>query len=80
MATAINLERDALATILVATDFSETASLALDRAIELAIRHESEIALVHVMQPDIPPLAAPEMIIITPSASRKRNLCPPEAE
>jgi nucleotide-binding universal stress UspA family protein len=67
MATAINLERDALATILVATDFSETASLALDRAIELAIRHESEIALVHVMQPDIPPLAAPEMIIIPPN-------------
>ncbi len=67
MATAIKLESDSLATILVATDFSETASLALDRGIELAIRHESEIALVHVMQPNIPPLAAPEMVVIPPN-------------
>ncbi len=67
MATAIKLESDSLSTIVVATDFSETASLALDRAIEFAIRHESEIALVHVMQPDIPPLAAPEMIVIPPN-------------
>ncbi len=67
MATAINLESDSLATILVATDFSETAELALERAIEFALRHESEIALVHVMQPDIPPLAAPEMIVIPPN-------------
>jgi nucleotide-binding universal stress UspA family protein len=61
------LESDSLGTILVATDFSKTASLALDRAIEFAVRHQSEIALVHVMQPDIPPLAAPEMIIIPPN-------------
>jgi len=67
MATAIKLESDSLGTILVATDFSETASLALDRAIEFAVRHQSEIALVHVMQPDIPPLAAPEMIVIPPN-------------
>lgn len=67
MATAIKLESDSLGTILVATDFSKTASLALDRAIEFAVRHQSEIALVHVMQPDIPPLAAPEMIIIPPN-------------
>ena len=67
MATAIELESDSLGTIVVATDFSETASLALDRAIEFAIRHESEIVLVHVMQPDIPPLAAPEMIVIPPN-------------
>ena len=67
MATAIKLESDSLGTILVATDFSDTAVLALDRAIEFAIRHESEIALVHVMQPDIPPLAAPEMIVIPPN-------------
>jgi nucleotide-binding universal stress UspA family protein len=67
MATAIKLESDSLGIIVVATDFSETASLALDRAIEFAVRHESEIALVHVMQPDIPPLAAPEMIVIPPN-------------
>lgn len=66
MATAIELASDPLEIILVASDFSETASLALDRAIELALRHQSEIALVHVMQPDLPPLAAPEMIVVPP--------------
>ncbi|MFP6654069.1 MAG: universal stress protein, partial [Myxococcota bacterium] len=67
MATAIELQSDSLGIILVATDFSETATLALDRAIELAVSHGSEIALVHVMQPDLPPLAAPEMIIVPPN-------------
>jgi nucleotide-binding universal stress UspA family protein len=67
MATAIKLESDSLGIILVATDFSETADLALDRALELAASHESEIALVHVMQADLPPLAAPEMIVVPPN-------------
>jgi nucleotide-binding universal stress UspA family protein len=76
MATAIELESDSLGIILVATDFSETAALALDRAIDIALRHESEIALVHVMQPDIPPLAAPEMIIVPPDyESMLREAC-----
>jgi len=66
MATAIELESDSLGIVLVATDFSETAALALDRALDIALRHHSEIALVHVMQPDLPPLAAPEMIIVPP--------------
>jgi nucleotide-binding universal stress UspA family protein len=67
MSTVLKLESDPLACIVVATDFSDTASLALDRAIELAARHQSEIALVHVMQPDLPPLAAPEMVVIPPN-------------
>lgn len=67
MATAIKLESDSLGIILVATDFSETADLALDRALELAASHESEITLVHVMQADLPPLAAPEMIVVPPN-------------
>ena len=67
MATAIKLESDSLGIILVATDFSETAALSLERAIELAASHRSEIALVHVMQPDLPPLAAPEMIVVPPN-------------
>ncbi len=67
MATAIRLESDSLSTIFVATDFSETASLTLDRAIELAASHGAEIGLVHVMQPDLPPLAAPEMIVVPPN-------------
>lgn len=67
MATAVEFVSDPIETILVATDFSDTASLALDRAIELALRHRSQIALVHVMQPDIPTLASPEMIVIPPN-------------
>ncbi len=67
MATAIKMESDSLGVLLVATDFSDTASLALDRALELAVRHESEIVLIHVMQPDLPPLAAPEMVVIPPN-------------
>ena len=67
MATAIELESDSVEVILVASDFSETASLALDRALELAVSHQSEIAIVHVMQPDIPTLAAPEMIVVPPN-------------
>lgn len=67
MSTVLKLESDPLARIVVATDFSETAALALDRAIDIASRHQSEIALVHVMQPDVPPLAAPEMLVIPPN-------------
>ncbi len=66
MAAAIELESDPLEIILVATDFSETAELALDRALELAQRHESEIMLVHVMQPELPVVAAPDMMVVPP--------------
>ena len=64
MSTVLELASDPLALIVVATDFSETAQLALDRAIEIATRHQSEIALLHVMQPDVPPLATPEMVVM----------------
>lgn len=64
MSTALELESDPLGCIVVATDFSETANLALDRGLELARRHESEIVLVHAMQADVPPLAAPEMVVV----------------
>jgi nucleotide-binding universal stress UspA family protein len=67
MSTVLKLESDPLARIVVATDFSETASLALDRAMDIATRHQSEIALVHVMQPELPPLAAPEMVVMPPN-------------
>lgn len=67
MSSMLELESDPLGLIVVATDFSETASLAIDRAIEIATRHRSEVALVHVMQPDMPPLAAPEMVVVPPN-------------
>ena len=66
MATAIELASDPVERILVATDFSETAALALERALDIAIRHESEISLLHVMQPELPIVASPEMIVVPP--------------
>lgn len=66
MVTAIELPSDPLEIILLATDFSETAGLALERALDIAKRHESEIVLVHVMQPELPIVAAPEMIVVPP--------------
>ncbi len=66
MATATWLASDPLETIVVATDFSETAGLALERALDLAVRHGSEIVLVHVMQPDLPVVASPEMLVVPP--------------
>lgn len=65
MATAIDYARDPLSEILVATDFSPTATLVLDRAIDLARRHGSELALVHVMQTELPAFASAEMIVVT---------------
>jgi nucleotide-binding universal stress UspA family protein len=67
MSNDLELNCDPLRRILVATDFSETAALALERAIDLAKGHGSEIALVHVMQPELPPLAAPEMVAVPPN-------------
>jgi len=65
---------DPLGLIVVATDFSQTANLVIDRALDLARRHDSEIALVHVMQPDLPTLASPEMIVVPPNyADRLRD-------
>lgn len=64
MATALDYANDPLGLILVATDFSATAALVVDRAIDLARRHESEIALVHVVQPDLPNFASTEMLVV----------------
>ncbi len=66
MATAVDYASDPLALIVVATDFSQTAAQVIERALDLARRHESEIALVHVVQPDLPTLAAPEMMVVPP--------------
>jgi nucleotide-binding universal stress UspA family protein len=66
VATAIELANDPLQTILVATDFSETAYLTLDRALDIAKLHESEIVLLHVMQPELPVAATAEMVVVPP--------------
>lgn len=64
MATAIDHASDPLGEILVATDFSQTSERVIERAIDLARRHESEIALVHVMQPELPSFASTEMLVV----------------
>lgn len=64
MATAIDYANDPLSEILVATDFSPTSALVLERAIDLARRHGSEIALVHVMQTELPAFASTEMLVV----------------
>lgn len=64
MATAIDYASNPLGEILVATDFSATSERVIERAIDLARRHESEIALVHVMQPELPSFASSEMLVI----------------
>ena len=64
MATAIDYASDPLSEILVATDFSPTSVLVLARAIDLARRHGSELALVHVMQTELPAFASTEMIVV----------------
>ena len=66
MATALELAMDPVGIILVATDFSETADLALSRALDIAVRHESEVAILHVMQAEMPVMATPEMIVVPP--------------
>lgn len=71
MATAIELASDPLEIILVATDFSETARLSLDRAVELALRHDAEIVLLHVLETDIPTVATPEMLYVPPDYERQ---------
>lgn len=70
MAIALDFDSDPLELILVATDFSDTANLALDRALDLATSHGSEIVLLHVMQPEMPVVAAPEMIVVPPDYER----------
>ena len=79
MATAIDYARDPLAVIVVATDFSPTAAQVIDRALDLARRHESEIALVHVMQPDLPSLASPEMMVVPPDYENRLREASSEA-
>jgi nucleotide-binding universal stress UspA family protein len=54
-------------TILVATDFSVTAGLALDRACELAAEHGAEVVLVHVLGPNPIPMAGPEVMVLPPN-------------
>ncbi len=79
MATAIDYATDPLGEIVVATDFSQTAKLVVDRAIDLAQRHESGIALLHVMQPDLPTLASPEMLVVPPDFADRLRAASNEA-
>ena len=56
-----------LTTILVATDFSETAALALDRGCELASAHAARLLLVHGMPITPVPFGTPSHVILPPA-------------
>jgi nucleotide-binding universal stress UspA family protein len=66
MVTVPELVHDPLEVILVATDFSDTANLTLERALDIARGHGSEIILLHVMQAEMPTVVASEMIVVPP--------------
>jgi nucleotide-binding universal stress UspA family protein len=55
-------QRQNIATILVATDFSESAEGAIDWATEVARTHGAKLVLTHALPPPSPDFAAPEAI------------------
>ncbi len=57
-----------LKTVLVATDFSESADGAVDWAAELARPHGARLVLVHASMPPMPAVAAPEFVPLPPAA------------
>jgi nucleotide-binding universal stress UspA family protein len=52
--------------ILVGTDFSESAAVALDHAIAIARRHAARIVVFHALHPPIPPPATPDFVVLPP--------------
>jgi nucleotide-binding universal stress UspA family protein len=57
-------EKRELNTLLVATDFSASARVALDRAIELASPSGAKIILVHVIVPEPIPVGGPAVLVV----------------
>lgn len=55
-------------TVLVATDFSESADGAIEWAAELARPHGAKLVLVHASMPLMPVVAAPEFVPLPPAA------------
>jgi nucleotide-binding universal stress UspA family protein len=54
--------REKIETVLVATDFSESAEGAIDWAVEVARPHGAKLVLAHALLPPAPMVAAPEAI------------------
>jgi len=57
-----------LKSVLVATDFSESADGAVDWAAELARQHGAHLFLIHAAMPPMPAMAAPEFVPLPPAA------------
>jgi nucleotide-binding universal stress UspA family protein len=55
-----------LQTIVVGTDFSETAGVALERACELAALHGARVVIVHALTDALIPFAAPSPVMLPP--------------
>jgi nucleotide-binding universal stress UspA family protein len=67
MANGVQPVGSAISTLLVATDFSETAAVALDRASELARSQGARIVLAHGLTVQPIPFGAPSHVILPPS-------------
>ena len=50
--------------ILVASDLSEQANIAIDRAVELACEHNAELIVLHIVDEDCPSSYAVELIVV----------------
>lgn len=59
---------EGLKTVIVATDFSESAEGAVDWAAELARPHGARLLLLHASMPPMPAVAAPEFVPLPPAA------------
>lgn len=57
---------DPVRTIVAATDFSPTATAAIQWAAELARTHRARLVLVHALAPPIPPAASPDFVTLPP--------------
>jgi nucleotide-binding universal stress UspA family protein len=58
-------------TVLVATDFSETAGLALQRGAEVAARHGGRLVLVHAFNPQSMTIAMPAHVMVPTALDEK---------
>jgi nucleotide-binding universal stress UspA family protein len=68
--TAITTATDA-PLVVVPTDFSETARLAMQRAAEVAARQDAKLLLVHALNPQLIAIGMPAHVVVPPAMDEK---------
>ena len=66
--------------ILVASDLSDQAGIAVDRAIELGVEHEAEVVVVHIVDESLPDNAQSYLITTSDHDIRSKLAKNPQAE